>query len=170
MTIEYGFAMSPFGQIIVARTWEGICDLQFMNDNGLEIVAELSKRWGEEAELTQSDMMASTTEKVIFEGLKHPLKLDIKGTDFQLKVWNELQKVPFGDTVTYSELAKRIGQPKAIRSVATAVADNPIAMLIPCHRVIHKDGSIGEYHWGAKLKQQLLEWEKKNKKEKDEYI
>ena len=162
--IEFGFAESPFGSIIVARTWDGVCDLQFLEYNRLETIHELAKRWGQYTPTTQSNVMANTAERVIFEGLNHPVNLDVKGTEFQLKVWAELRKIPFGTTVSYQEVAERIGEPKAVRAVATAIAQNPVAMLIPCHRVIHSDGTIGEYHWGRDLKRQLIEWEKSKAK------
>jgi AraC family transcriptional regulator, regulatory protein of adaptative response / methylated-DNA-[protein]-cysteine methyltransferase len=164
MIIEYGFDMTPFGQIIVARTWMGICDLQFIDNNPHEVVAELGRRWGERAELTMDNTMAHTVERVIFEGFEHEIKLDLKGTEFQLKVWEELRKVPFGTTISYGELARRIGKPKAVRAVATAVATNPVSMIVPCHRIIHSDGTIGQYRWGAKLKKQLIDWEKSHAK------
>lgn len=158
--IEFGFAESPFGEIIVARTWNGVCDLQFLDYNRLETIHELSRRWGMYTPTTQSNEMAETVEKVAFEGYEHPIKLDVKGTDFQIKVWREVMKIPFGETASYQQIAERIGQPKAVRAVATAIAQNPVAMLIPCHRVIHSDGTIGEYHWGRDLKKKLLEWER----------
>lgn len=158
--VEFGFAESPFGSIIVARTWNGVCDLQFLDYNRLETIHELAMRWGEYTPTTQSDTMAQTVEQVIFEGLDHPVPLDLKGTEFQLKVWNELRKIPFGTTVSYQEVAQRIGEPKAVRAVASAIAENPVAMLIPCHRVIHADGTIGEYHWGRDLKKKLIAWER----------
>lgn len=99
--VEFGFAESPFGSIIVARTWDGVCDLQFLDYNRLETIHELAMRWGEYTPTTQSDTMAQTVEQVIFEGLDHPVPLDVKGTEFQLKVWNELRKIPFGTTVSY---------------------------------------------------------------------
>lgn len=158
--IEFGFAESPFGEIIVARTWDGVCDLQFLDYNRLETIHELARRWGEYTPTTQSNEMAVTVEKVAFEGYDHPIKLDVTGTDFQLQVWRELQNIPFGHTATYQEIAGRIGKPNAVRAVATAIGQNPVAMLIPCHRVIHSDGTLGEYHWGRDLKKRLLEWEK----------
>lgn len=161
--VEFGFTESPFGEIIVARTWDGVCDLQFLDYNRLETIHELAQRWGEYTPTTQSNTMAETVEQVIFEGLNHPVKLDVKGTDFQLKVWNELRNIPFGETATYQQVAERIGEPKAVRAVATAIGQNPVAMLIPCHRVIHSDGTIGEYHWGRDLKKKLLDWEKSKK-------
>lgn len=157
--VEFGFSESPFGEIIVARTWDGICDLQFLDFNRLETIHELAQRWGQYTPTTQSDTMAQTVERVIFEDYDHPIKLDLHGTDFQLQVWHELQNIPFGTTATYQQIAERIGKPKAVRSVATAIAQNPVAMLVPCHRVIHSDGTIGEYHWGRELKRQLIEWE-----------
>lgn len=158
--IEYGFAESPFGDIIVARTWDGVCDLQFLDYNRLETIHELAGRWGQYTPTTQDDTMAHTVERVIFEGYDHPVPLDVKGTDFQLRVWQALRQIPFGETRTYQQVAEAIGQPRAVRSVATAIGQNPIAMLIPCHRVIHSDGTTGEYHWGRDLKRRLLEWEK----------
>lgn len=157
--VEFGFAESPFGEIIVARTWDGVCDLQFLDFNRMETIRELATRWGMYTPTTQSDVMAQTVEKVAFEGLDHPLKFDVTGTEFQLKVWKELRNIPFGTTATYQQIAERIGQPKAVRAVATAIGQNPVAMLIPCHRVIHSDGTLGEYHWGRDLKKQILEWE-----------
>ena len=93
----------------------------------------------------------------------HPLNLDLRGTEFQLKVWKAIMQVPFGETISYQQLAANIGQPEAVRAVATAVGQNPMAVIIPCHRIIHKDGTIGEYHWGRELKEKLLEWEKARK-------
>lgn len=162
-TIEYGFAESPFGPIIVARTWTGVCDLQFLGYDRMRVIHELGQRWGEYTPTTQSDTMARTVERVAFEGYNHPLTLDVKGTPFQRRVWEELRKIPFGTTVSYQEVAQRLGMPKAVRTVATAIAQNPVAMLIPCHRVVHKDGTTGEYHWGRDLKKKILEWEQHNK-------
>ena len=161
--VEYGFADSPFGEIIVARTWDGICDLQFLGFNRMGVSHELAQRWGTYTPTTHSDEIANTVQKVLFEGYDHPLTLDLRGTEFQLKVWKAIMKVPFGETISYQQLAANIGQPEAVRAVATAVGQNPMAVIIPCHRIIHKDGTIGEYHWGRELKEKLLEWEKARK-------
>lgn len=157
--IEYGFSDSPFGQIIVARTWEGICDVQFLDYNRMETISELGARWGVYTPTTQSDTMAHTVERVIFEGYHHPLQLDVKGSPLQLAVWHALQQIPFGTTASYQQVAEAIGKPKAVRAVATCIAQNPIAMLIPCHRVIHSDGTLSDYHWGRDLKARLIQWE-----------
>ena len=160
MKIVYGFTETRFGDIIVARTWDGICDLQFLSYNRMDVIHELAARWGMYTETTLDNTMAETVGRVLFEGYQHELKLDVWGTDFQKKVWTELRKIPFGSTVSYSDVAAAIGEPAAVRSVATAIAQNPVAVIIPCHRVVHKDGSIGNYHWGPTLKQQLINWEK----------
>ena len=157
--IEYGFAESPFGPIIVARTWDGICDLHFLGYNRMEVIHELGTRWGMYTPTTQSDVMANTVERVLFEGYEHPLRLDVKGTPFQRMVWRELLNIPFGTTITYGELAERVGKPNAVRNVTAAVEQTPVAVLIPSHRVIMSDGTPGTYHWGTEIKQQLLEWE-----------
>ena len=158
--IVYGFAECKFGTIVVASTSKGVCDLQFLGYNKMEVIHELASHWGVYTPTTQDDMMADTVKRVIFDGYKHAIKIDLHGTDFQLKVWKELMNVQKGETISYQELAERIGEPKAVRAVASAVAQNPIAMLVPCHRIIHKDGTLGEYHWGRDLKKQLLDWEK----------
>lgn len=163
--IEFGFAESPFGEIVVARTWDGVCDLQFLDYNRLETIHELAARWGEYTPTTQSDTMAETVERVVFEGYDHPLKLDVTGSDFQIRVWREVMKIPFGHTASYQQIAEGIGQPAAVRAVATAIGQNPVAVIIPCHRVIHNDGTIGEYHWGRDLKRRLLDWESRKKLE-----
>lgn len=159
VTIEYGFSISPFGEIIVAATDNGICDLQFLDHNKLETIHELGRRWGVYTPTTQSNDMAQRVQRVVFEGLGRQLTVDLRGTDFQIQVWREVQRVPFGQTASYQDIADRIGNPQAVRAVASAIAQNPVAMLIPCHRIVHSDGTPGEYHWGRDLKQQLLQWE-----------
>ena len=103
--------------------------------------------------------MACNIVQSMFEKQQSNISLDLCGTAFQLKVWKALQQIPFGKTISYSEVAHAIGQPTAIRAVASAIARNPIAVVIPCHRVVHSDGSTGQYHWGAKLKKRLIQWE-----------
>ncbi|MGI6222424.1 MAG: methylated-DNA--[protein]-cysteine S-methyltransferase [Prevotella sp.] len=171
-TIVYGFAESPFGSIIVARNSQGVCDLQFLGYDRHLVIHELGTRWGVYTPTSQNDDMAQQVERLIFESfsptastpLWEEIPLCPKGTEFQLKVWEELRRIPFGTTVSYQEVANRLGRPTAVRSVATAIAANPIAVLIPCHRVVHKDGSLGNYHWGTQLKQQLIDWEKRHLK------
>lgn len=157
--ITYGFSMTPFGEIIVAQTDKGICDLQFLDHNKLATIHELGQRWGVYTPTTQDNDMAEAVGRVVFEGLDKALKVDLRGSEFQTAVWRAVQQIPFGQTASYQDIADRVGNPKAVRAVASAIAANPIAMLVPCHRVVHSDGTIGEYHWGKELKQQLLKWE-----------
>lgn len=158
-TIIYGFSDSPFGEIIVASTKKGICDLQFLDNNRMQVIHELGQRWGVYTPTTLDNAMAETVARVIFKGAPKRLTIDLRGTGFQIEVWKAVQKIPFGQTASYRDIANRIGKPNAVRAVASAIAQNSIAMLIPCHRVIHSDGTISEYHWGKELKKKLLEWE-----------
>ena len=157
--IVYGFSDCRFGDIIVARTEQGVCDLQFLDFNRLETIHELAERWGEYTPTTQDDDMAHTVSRVAFGQLNHPLQLDLRGTAFQLRVWQEVLKIPFGQTRSYQEVAEAIGEPTAVRAVATAIAQNPIAVLVPCHRVTGSDGSLTGYAGGLAAKQWLLQLE-----------
>lgn len=160
MTITYGFSETPFGDIIAARTPQGLCDLQFLTHDRMGVIHELAQRWGQWTDTTQDDRVARRATDFFFRHEGAELKLDLRGTAFQLEVWRALLDIPFGQTTTYEAVASRIGRPQAIRSVATAIGHNPIALLVPCHRVIHKDGTPGEYRWGRELKKRLLEWER----------
>lgn len=169
-TIVYGFADSPFGPIIVARNRKGVCDLQFLGFDRHRVIHELGTRWGVYTPTTQNDDMAQQVERLMFETkitLSDPISVELplcpRGTEFQLKVWEAVRSIPFGTTATYQDIAKLVGKPRAVRNVATAIGENPIAVLIPCHRVIHKDGTLGENHWGTNIKKQLLDWEKQQR-------
>ena len=159
-TTEYGFAESPFGGLIVARTAAGICGLQFVTTTPHEAFDEFRRCWNSDVRATQNDEMACAVAHMIFEERYHDVALDLRGTAFQLKVWAALQRVPFGQTVSYRQMACAIGQPAAVRAVASAIARNPVAVLVPCHRVVHSDGSTGQYRWGADLKKRLIQWER----------
>lgn len=157
--IRYGYADSPFGPFIVACTEEGICDLQFLGNNKRQVIHELGTRWGVYTPTEADNEMAAQIARQIFQERKTDLPLSLSDTDFRMRVWQELRSIPKGCTVSYASLAARMGMPTATRAVASAVAANPVAVLVPCHRVIHSDGSIGEYHWGADIKKALIEWE-----------
>lgn len=158
--IEYGFSDSPFGDIVIARTDKGICDLQFLDYSRMQTIHELGLRWGKYTPTTQNDDMARQVSHLVFRSAAHQLPVDLHGTDFQQCIWNELMNIPFGRTVSYGEVARRIGQPESVRAVATAIGQNPVAVIVPCHRVIRSDGSYGDYHWGSDLKRRLIEWER----------
>lgn len=158
-TIEYGFAESRFGELIVARTTAGICNLQFVTTTPQAALNELYLYWGHDACITENHEMACNVVRNMFEKQLSNISLDLCGTAFQQKVWEALRQIPFGKTVSYRDVAHTIGQPTAIRAVASAIARNPIAVVIPCHRVVHSNGSLGQYHWGAQLKKRLIQWE-----------
>jgi AraC family transcriptional regulator of adaptative response/methylated-DNA-[protein]-cysteine methyltransferase len=164
LTINYGFHETPFGYAFIAITDRGICQLSFLdkNDNEqyLNQLTELEKKW-QFACITESKEITKPYISSIFEKeCKQPeLVLHVQGTNFQTNVWKALLKIPYGKLTTYGQLANSIAKPKASRAVGTAVGANPIAFLIPCHRVIRATGIIGEYRWGKVRKQCILAWE-----------
>jgi AraC family transcriptional regulator of adaptative response/methylated-DNA-[protein]-cysteine methyltransferase len=161
--IAYGFHPTPFGDCLIGVTGRGVCWLSF-HDNGSHrgALRDLQSRWLG----AQLDEQATTTESVvnqIFSNLekreKSPLSLLLMGTNFQLKVWQALLRIPRGELTTYENIGKLIGAPKSARAIGSAVGDNRIAYLIPCHRVIRKSGLLGGYHWGEPRKRVMLAWE-----------
>ena len=159
--IEYGFHTTPFGECFIAHTRKGICALSFADDDRNIILEEFAAQW-ENAVITNDQ---SSTEKLVEQLFEKPLqqkqlKLLLKGTKFQVKVWEALLKIPFGSVSTYSHIAAAVGQPGAMRAVGSAVGANPVAFIIPCHRVIRSEGLIGQYHWGATRKKAMIGWEK----------
>ena len=163
LRIDYGIHGSPFGDCLIARTPRGICHLSFLMDaSPAESLAMLQKHWGE-AEIVESP--TSTGELLAdifpqdFRRPPAPLHLILKGTNFQIKVWEALIRIPAGALVSYNDVARMIGQPKAVRAVAGAVANNRISFIIPCHRVIRKMGIFHNYRWGSARKKVMLGWE-----------
>jgi AraC family transcriptional regulator of adaptative response/methylated-DNA-[protein]-cysteine methyltransferase len=163
LRIAYGFHASPFGECLLALTERGICDLSF-NPPGEypQAVAELRKRW-QSAELYQDERATRLPVEAIFAmyrgGAPGALQLYLRGTNFQLKVWEALLRIPPGRLTTYGALAASIGHPGAARAVGGAVSHNPVAVLIPCHRVIRKLGEFGGYRWGLARKKAILTYE-----------
>ena len=161
LTIRYGFHQSPFGECLVAVTDRGISNLAFVaRGDRTKVIRELKKQW-KHAVVVEDESAAKAYAKRIFEAKKtgDPLTLHLKGTNFQIKVWQALMNIPGGRVSTYEDLAAKINRPKAVRAVANAVARNPVALLIPCHRVIRKTGALGGYHWGTVRKKAMLAWE-----------
>lgn len=161
-TMEYGFANSPFGTCFVAATPCGICCFQFVDDNAEEILTAHQLEWPK-ADHVRNDSMAASVIKDVMSYQKtdniSPLKLHVKGTLFQEEVWNALLAIPFGTVVSYSKLAQLIHRDTAVRAVASAVARNPVGLIIPCHRVVRSGGYIGQYHWRSERKQLIIMWE-----------
>ena len=160
LLINYSFAESPFGNIIVASTGKGICHLAFSGDDNKAFA--LLKGHFPKAKFRQRLDLIQQNALFIFthdwEKL-HEIKLHLKGTGFQLKVWETLLKIPMGKLSTYGTIAKQIDNPKASRAVGSAVSDNPVAFLIPCHRVIRSTGILGDYMWGTTRKTAIIGWE-----------
>jgi AraC family transcriptional regulator of adaptative response/methylated-DNA-[protein]-cysteine methyltransferase len=158
--INYSFAETPFGDIIIASTGKGICQLAFVKNEkyGIE---NLQYFFPKAALLQKTDMIQQHALR-FFTGDWSDLqqvKLHLKGTAFQLKVWQSLLHVPFGHITTYASIAGNINNAGASRAVGTAIGSNPVAFLIPCHRVIKATGITGEYHWGSNRKTAMLGWE-----------
>jgi AraC family transcriptional regulator of adaptative response/methylated-DNA-[protein]-cysteine methyltransferase len=158
LEIRYGNAPTPFGDALIAWTWRGICHLGFVDGKASDIaVASLRQDWSG-ATFIPDPQRALQLAATIFNAnpSAQPLHLLLRGTNFQIKVWEALISVPPGKIVSYTQLAKKAGVPKACRSVGTAIGKNNIALLIPCHRVIRETGEIGGYRWGADRKSALL--------------
>ena len=163
LKITYGVHPSPFGDCLLAVTERGICGLAFVRPGQrAEVLRELKSKW-EGAEFSEDPGATGCIVERIFRPAnshaKRPLTLLLKGTNFQIKVWEALLRIPMGLVVSYEDLGARIGRPGASRAVGNAVGKNPIAFLIPCHRVIRKVGTFGDYHWGAARKKAMLAWE-----------
>lgn len=160
LQINYSFAESPFGSLIVASTPKGICYMAFADDPDLAF-QELRQLFPNAKYRQVLDMMQQNALYIFGKDWSRlqELKLHLKGTDFQIKVWETLLKVPVGELSTYSAIASAIDNPKASRAVGSAVGDNPVAFLIPCHRVIKSTGELGQYHWGSPRKTAMIGWE-----------
>ncbi|MBL7731857.1 MAG: methylated-DNA--[protein]-cysteine S-methyltransferase [Chitinophagaceae bacterium] len=160
LQINYSFAESPFGNIIVASTAKGVCHLAFA-DEEQKAFEELKTLFPNAAFRQVVDTIQQNALFIFSQDWKRldKIKLHLKGTSFQLKVWQALLKVPLGALTSYADIAAATGNEKASRAVGTAVGDNPVAFLIPCHRVIRSTGVIGQYHWGHHRKTAILGWE-----------
>jgi len=160
LSINYSFAESPFGNLLVASTSKGICHLAFADDEALALNM-LRSKFPNAAYRQMTDMIQQNAMFIFTHDWSklNQVKLHLKGTPFQLKVWEALLKIPMGQLTTYGTIAKQIAQPHASRAVGTAIGDNPVAFLIPCHRIIQSTGLFGGYHWGPTRKAAMIGWE-----------
>lgn len=159
--IRYGFGETPFGRCFIAHTEKGICGLSFVDGDEAAVLTAFKSRWQEASVIFTPETARLLLNQIFSQSLhKQSLKLLLQGTKFQIKVWEALLKIPFGQVTHYQHIANTIENPKAVRAVGTAIGQNPIAFLIPCHRVIRREGIIGAYHWGSERKAALLGWEK----------
>jgi AraC family transcriptional regulator of adaptative response/methylated-DNA-[protein]-cysteine methyltransferase len=164
-TVRYACADSPLGRMLIAATDRGVCAIQFARSDG-ELIEGLKREFPFAVRKPDEGGLQAWTaallSKMAGKELNAALPLDIRATAFQRRVWTYLQSIPFGATRSYSQVAQAIGQPSATRAVARACATNPVAVAIPCHRVVREDGNISGYRWGVERKKALLEMERIN--------
>ncbi len=168
-TIRYAVVASPLGRLLVGATERGVCAVYLGDDDG-ELEGALAQEYPA-AELRRDEpgLGRWTTALVAFLAGAEPrldLPLDVRATAFQWRVWEELRRIPLGETRSYGEIAARLGKPKAQRAVGRACATNPVSLIVPCHRAVREDGSLGGYRWGLERKQALLEGERAARQKK----
>lgn len=162
LNIFYGLHESPFGSTFIATTSRGICKLSFIQKEQLESEIQALKKTWPKANISLNTKETQQVLEQVFSRRKNknkPLSLLVSGTNFQVNVWKALLKIDEAKLCTYQDIAKSISKPKAYRAVGTAIGRNPIAFLIPCHRVIQASGKIGGYHWGENIKHAIHAWE-----------
>lgn len=164
--IAYGFHSSPFGEALLMATDRGVAGLAFVDeDKGqtrAEALDDMIRRWPR-ANYVEAPARTAPHARQIFSPhewrREQPVRLVMIGSDFDVRVWETLLKIPMGRAVSYADIARHLGQPNASRAVGTAVGRNPISFVVPCHRVLRGDGSLGGYHWGLTRKRALIGWE-----------
>ena len=155
--IRYGIHPTPFGKCLIATTERGICHLGFVDGSEGRAIDNLVEHWKNASMSEDYASTAPLVNRIFLEGESAlPLRLHLRGTNFQIKVWEALLSIPPGALTTYEQIAAQIGSPRAMRAVGSAVGDNPIAYLIPCHRVIRKSGEFGNYLYGSARKKAIL--------------
>jgi AraC family transcriptional regulator of adaptative response/methylated-DNA-[protein]-cysteine methyltransferase len=163
LAIRYGFHPSPFGHALIMTTSEGLSGLGFADDGEEKAALEdMMRRWPEARFLEDHTATAPYAERIFKpENWKpdQPLRVVFIGTDFEIRVWETLLRIPLGRASTYSDIAAHLGKPSAARAVGTAVGRNPVSFVVPCHRVLGKSGSLCGYHWGLTRKRAILGWE-----------
>ncbi len=160
LNINYSFSESPFGEIMTASTEKGVCYMAFA-ENKENALRDLVNKFPNASFFETKDEFQINALSIFHKDWTelNTIKLHLKGTDFQLKVWESLLTIPLGKLSTYGKLAEKIGSAKASRAVGTAIGSNPVAFLIPCHRVIQSTGKIGGYMWGSDRKKMMIGWE-----------
>lgn len=163
ITVEYGFHETPFGTSLLGITDRGICWLSFLPTGGTQQseLEKMKEHWNNSVFRQNTDAAGKIMDRIFTSpaGTGDKLHLFVKGTNFQVKVWEALLRLPSGNVTTYQNIAQQIDQPGAMQAVGSAVGSNHIAYLIPCHRVIRKDGILGEYRWGSVRKKSIIGWE-----------
>ncbi|KAA6329990.1 Bifunctional transcriptional activator/DNA repair enzyme Ada [termite gut metagenome] len=161
LMIIYSFSETPFGEALIASTSKGLCYMAFAG-NREQALTEL-KHLFPNAQYANRTNEYQQQALAVFTGdwgSLQPMILHLKGTEFQLNVWKTLLQIPAGTLTTYGNIARQLNNPKASRPVGSAVGSNPVAFIIPCHRVIRSDGGLGGFHWGLECKTKMINWEK----------
>jgi AraC family transcriptional regulator of adaptative response/methylated-DNA-[protein]-cysteine methyltransferase len=163
LEIHYGFHPSPFGSALIMTTSRGLCGLAFADQGGERAALDdMKSRWPNAHYREDSASTVPYAQRIFDSGKWQPdtpLRVVLIGTDFEVRVWETLLKIPLGHATTYSDIAKKLARPNAARSVGAAVAKNPISFVVPCHRVVGKSGALTGYHWGLTRKRAMLGWE-----------
>ncbi|MEO8198903.1 MAG: bifunctional helix-turn-helix domain-containing protein/methylated-DNA--[protein]-cysteine S-methyltransferase [Gemmatimonadota bacterium] len=162
LIISYGFHSTPFGECLLATTDLGVCSLTFVETTREKALSALSEKWNRANLKRDQKGTGLVVERMFREMISKEdgeVRLALHGTNFQLRVWEALLRIPTGAVASYADVAEAVGAPGASRAVGTAIGQNPIAYLIPCHRVILKTGAFGNYRWGAARKHAILGWE-----------
>ena len=163
LTLSYGFHRSPFGEAIVFAAERGMVGIGFVDDGDREAtLTDMIRRWPRARFLEDDRVTAPYAARAFDPSLWRPdtpLRVVMIGTDFEVRVWETLLSVPMGRATTYSDIARKIGKPKAARAVGAAIGRNPISFVVPCHRVIGRSGALTGYHWGLARKQAIIGWE-----------
>lgn len=167
MKIEYTITDCELGKMLVARTEKGVCAVTF-GDDETDLIEKLMSEYSN-AEISKNETNLKEYVEAILQNLsgnnkRIVLPIDVQATAFQMQVWDALRKIPYGETLSYKQVAESLGNPKAVRAVARACATNKVAVVIPCHRVVGSDGNLSGYRWGIERKQKLIETEKKQQK------
>ena len=163
LTLSYGFHPSPFGEAIIVATPRGLAGLGFVDGGDRAVpLDDMRRRWPRANFVADDAVTAPLAARAFDPDLwrpEQPLRIVMIGTDFEVRVWEALLKVPMGRATTYSDLARHLGKPKAARAVGGAVGRNPISFVVPCHRVLGRSGALTGYHWGLARKQAIIGWE-----------
>jgi AraC family transcriptional regulator of adaptative response/methylated-DNA-[protein]-cysteine methyltransferase len=166
LEMGYGFHPSPFGEALLIVTERGVAGLAFVDEDKAQtrehVLAEMKGRWPKALLVAAPERTTPFAQQIFSPATwtrDRPVRLVMIGTDFEVRVWESLLKIPMGRAVSYHDIARHLGQPTASRAVGSAVGRNPISFVVPCHRVLRGDGSLGGYHWGLTRKRALIGWE-----------
>ncbi len=160
MNLEYGFVDTPFGSAAIVTHGDAVLALEFC-DEGEQAALQLLEGKFAAAHFTRNDRQAESVAAAIIS--RSDIQIEVCGSPFRIAVWEQMLRLREGEVIAYSQLAARCGCPRAVRAVATAVASNPVGWIIPCHRIVRSDGSIGRFRWTPQRKKAMLEWEKARK-------